>query len=838
MALGLSSEALARKCARRPWTTVGAWLLAVVIATILIVTLIGDALTTDIGPTSNPESEQAHDLLRERFFVPGRESTELVLVRSTGQTVEDPAFREFVEELFADISALGPELIINGTNFYQSGYETLVSLDRHTTALVFTLSVGNGNWEGYWDLFKARGRDQWQNPTGAPSSDDDQAAYQVKTVNANAGGEVVIVESSNLTVDDGEYRQFVEDLVFDVVSLGRPVIWGAAYYYATGDESLVSEDRHATIIPLSINSWDNIGRVQALIDDARRNSDFDINITGGATLDEDFNELSTHDLKEGELMFGLPMAIIVLVFVFAALVAAALPLVVAIVSIIIALGLAMLFAQALTISIFLTNMVFMMGLAVGIDYCLFIIARFREERARGREKHEAIGRAGATASSAVFFSGMTVVLALTSLMLVRHDLFISLGLGAILVVSVTIVASLTLLPALLGLLGDRVDRLRLPFFYRLQSRSGEQSGGMWDRISRAVMRAPAVSILLSGGLLVAAAIPVIDIDIGTAGVSTFPDRFESKKGYLALQENFPAGLAEPVVIVVDGPIDDPAVQEGISRLRGLLADDDAFGPVHEQVNPKRDMARLEVPVAFGEARSDAATAAVKRLRGEYIPAAFVDDSATVLVTGETAEVVDHVNLGNNGLVMVIPFVLVLSFVLLTVVFHSLVVPVKAVIMNLLSVGAAYGLMVLVFQKGIGNDLLGFQQTETIEWWVPSFLFAVLFGLSMDYHVFLLSRIRERFQETGDNAGSVAYGIRSTGRLITGAALIMVAVFVGFASGDLVMFQQMGFGLAVAVILDATIVRSVLVPASMRLLGRANWYLPSWLNWLPEYRAEG
>jgi len=209
----------------------------------------------------------------------------------------------------------------------------------------------------------------------------------------------------------------------------------------------------------------------------------------------------------------------------------------------------------------------------------------------------------------------------------------------------------------------------------------------------------------------------------------------------------------------------------------------------------------------------------------------------VLVTGQTAEILDQISIGNNGMRVVIPFILALSFLLLMVVFRSLVVPVKAVILNLLSVGAAYGLLVLVFQKGVGNELFGFTQVETIEWWVPAFLFAVLFGLSMDYHVFLLSRIRERFLQTGDNTESVAYGIRSTGRLITGAALIMVAVFVGFASGDLVMFQQMGFGLAVAVLLDATIVRSVLVPASMKLLGDKNWYLPSWLRWLPHLAVE-
>lgn len=287
-----------------------------------------------------------------------------------------------------------------------------------------------------------------------------------------------------------------------------------------------------------------------------------------------------------------------------------------------------------------------------------------------------------------------------------------------------------------------------------------------------------------------------------------------------------------------GAVDELSVQEGIERLTAGLEEDDAFGDVDQKINPGRDLARLAAPVAGGDHSSAAAMDAVKRLRGDYIPAAFAGVLAEALVTGETAGTLDYINVANRGLLVVIPFVLVLSFLLLTVVFRSLVVPVKAIIMKLLFVGAAYGLLVLVFQKGWANDFFGSHQVDTIEAWVPVFLFAVLFGLSMDYHVFLLSRIRERFIQTGDNTGAVAYGIRSTGRLITGAALIMVAVFVGLASGDLVMFQQMGFGLAVAVLLDATIVRSVLVPASMKLLGDWNRYLPSWLEWLPRISAEG
>ena len=840
MAFGLSPKSLARRSAARPWLTIGIWGLLLIVAFGLIITLMGDALTTDIGPTGNPESEQAQNLVNERFSGAAEPSevTEIVLVRSTERTVEDPLFQSYIEGLFADISALGPDVIPSGTHYYQSGDESLVSLDRHTTAMILSIVPGQENWAKYFDVYISLGQDPWPIPADPLDPDRGKGEFSVHSFSAREGGELVIISSSKFATEDSEYRQFVEGLFYDIVALGRSVVWGGINY-TMGEESLVSGDGHATIMPFILGDSDRVGLIHAVIDNARSNSDFDISITGNATINKDFNDLSANDLKSGELQFGLPIAVFILILVFGALAAAAIPLAVAIVSIIVALGLSMLFAQAMTISIFLMNMVFMMGLAVGIDYCLFIIARFREERARGLEKNDAIERTGATASQAVLFSGVTVFLALIALILVPHDIFVSLGLGAVLAVSVTIVASLTLLPAVLSLMGDRVNRLRIPFVYKIQAKSDAQgSGGMWDRISRTVMRAPVISILLGAGLLIAAATPIFDMNTGTAGISSFPDSLESKRGFLALEQDFSAGLVSLTAIVIDGDIDSPVVQGGIDNLQAAMAPDDAFGDVVSlRISPQRDLAILEVPVGGGDASSEVAMAAVERLREDYIPAAFADVPARALVAGETAMSVDMINIGNDGMRIIIPFILVMSFILLMVVFRSLIVPVKAVILNLLSVAAAYGLLVLVFQKGVGNELFGFQQVDSIDWWVPAFLFAVLFGLSMDYHVFLLSRIRERFFQTHDNTGSVAYGIRTTGRLITGAALIMVAVFVGFAAGDLVMFQQMGFGLAVSVLLDATIVRSVLVPASMKLLGSWNWYLPRWLNWLPKISTE-
>jgi RND superfamily putative drug exporter len=350
---------------------------------------------------------------------------------------------------------------------------------------------------------------------------------------------------------------------------------------------------------------------------------------------------------------------------------------------------------------------------------------------------------------------------------------------------------------------------------------------------------PWISVTLSVGALVALALPALALDLGLSGVSTLPEGYDSRRAFEVLDGEFSAGRISPAEIVVVAPdVTVEAVQDGVERLKqGLAADGEGvFGEPTTEANDAGDLLLLTVPVA-GDPNSTAAHDAIKRLRSAIVPAAFDGVDADVLVTGETAGNEDFYNVIRTYAPYVFGFVLGLSFLLLMVVFRSIVVPVKALIMNLLSVSAAYGLLVLVFQKGIGSDMLGFQQTETIEAWLPLFLFSVLFGLSMDYHVFLLSRIRERFDETGDNASSVAFGLRSTAGMITGAAMIMVAVFTGFALGDIVPLQQVGFGLAVAVILDATIIRSVLVPASMELLGDWNWYLPSWLQWLPRLQVE-
>ena len=493
----------------------------------------------------------------------------------------------------------------------------------------------------------------------------------------------------------------------------------------------------------------------------------------------------------------------------------------------------------------------MIGLAVGIDYSLFIVSRYREERARDVPIQEAIALAGATASRTVFFSGVTVVLALAGLLIVPMNIFVSLGLGAITVVVSAVAAGLTLLPAVLSVMGDGVDRLEIwiPGLRKrcrgAQCADEEHEEGhfnYWDRFSRAVMGVPVLSLVVSVGILVAASISYFDINTGSSGVSTLPEDYRAIKGFAALQQEFGFGGDNPVEIVIVGNnAGSAAVQEAVDKLElSLDADPDkAFAPPRPlETNDAGDLALLSVPVV-GDVSGEATVRAVRRLRDVYIDSAFRGvPGVEVLVGGQTAGAIDYYDVASTYQPWVIAFVLALSFVLLLVAFRTIVVPIAAILMNLLSVGAAYGILVLVFQKGVGNEIFGFPQTETIEAFMPLMLFAILFGLSMDYQVFLLSRIQEQFNKTGDNAESVVYGVGTTAGLITGAALIMVAVFGGFALGELVALQQFGFGLAVAILVDATLVRTVLMPSILKLLGNRSWYLPGFLTWLPDLRVEG
>jgi RND superfamily putative drug exporter len=647
--------------------------------------------------------------------------------------------------------------------------------------------------------------------------------------------EFIIVESATTTANDPAFGSFVDSLVTDLQAVKEV---DSVASYRNGGEGLVSADGHTALVTATLtgdkeDAADTAKPVVAVIDAADGSDGFRVTTVGFGSVEGEITSELEKTLKQGELI-GIAVALVVLIIVFGAVVAAGVPIIVALLSIFVAIGATALVSNAVEMSDFVTFIITMIGLAVGIDYSLFIVQRYREERARGRAKIEAISMAGATASRTVFFSGMAVAIALAGMLIVPDPVFRSFAVGAILVVAVTVLAAMTLLPAVLSLLGDRINWLSLPFIGKRGEIKG--SGGLWGLTTRAVTVHPVLSVAVSGGLLVALALPVFSINLGSVGISTLPDASDPRHAFDVLNEDFSSGVLTADIVVDASDINTSGVQDGIDKLIVALDSDEFFGASTVEKNESGDLALITTAMP-GDFSSDASKAALERLRGDYIPAAFDGDAAKVYVGGPTAETVDSVQVQKDYLPFVFAFVLGLSFLLLLVAFRSIVVPAKAVALNLLSVGAAYGILVLVFQEGIGTSLLGFQEAPVIESWLPLFLFAILFGLSMDYHVFLLSRIKERYDETTDNREAVAHGLRQTASIITGAALIMVAVFAGMASGDLVIFQQVGFGLAIAILIDATIIRMVLVPASMELLGDWNWYFPRWLEWVPDVRVE-
>jgi RND superfamily putative drug exporter len=652
----------------------------------------------------------------------------------------------------------------------------------------------------------------------------------------------VIVRSADLTVEDPGFKAYVDRLTGTIRDLGPSVVQSVSTYYETKDPTVVSRDKHATLIPVVMAGSvdDALKHVDKLHETvmAAQGGGFRIAQTGDASLNEMFTNLAEKDLQRGEI-FGVPAALIVLLIVFGAVLAACMPLLLTVISIILALAITALIGQVYPMNIFVLNILTMMGLAVGIDYTLFVISRYREERARGLEKIEAIAVTGATANRAIFFSGMTVVLAMIGMVIIPIDVMIGMGVGVMLVCFTTLITALIALPALLSLLGDRVNSLRVPFIGRYVTKRMNGHVGIWERLSHSIMRRPVVWLAVAAVALLALAAPALVLETGspTQSAALLPDNQYAKQGWDVLDRDFSLGKANPVMIVVDGPAASPRVKQAVTRLESAMKSDGHFGPAQVSVNKAGDLTLVTTMLA-GDPVGEATQTIVKDLRSDLVPGAFANVPARVYVTGNTAGVVDYLNFFGSWMPVALVVVLSLSFVLLLVAFRSIVIPAQAIAMNLLSVGASYGLLVLVFQKGVGAGLLGLTQVDTIEAWVPLMLFSLLFGLSMDYQVFLLSRIKERYDVTGDTREAVAHGLGNTGGIITGAAAIMVCVFGGMATGEMVQFQQMGFGLAVAIFIDATVVRTIIVPAAMELLGERNWYLPRWLEWLPNVSVEG
>ena len=643
--------------------------------------------------------------------------------------------------------------------------------------------------------------------------------------------EMVVVTAPGGSIGDAANRARIDRLSKNLEDLGPSIVKRVSDPFAPGVKGLVSRDGTAVLIPVTMagdesTATDNIGKVLT-VSKAADGSGLAVQVAGQAASADDSNRIAESDLAKGESI-GIPVALIVLLVVFGTLVSALLPIGLAIVAIVVAMALTGVIGQAYPLSFFVTNMITMMGLAVGIDYVLFIVSRYREERARGSATDAAIAVASRTASRAVLFSGITVVVALVGLLIVPTTIFLSLALGAILVVIAAVAAAMTLLPAVLILLGDRIEKGRVGRLLpsRLRRSSGE-GGRFWPWAVGGVMRRPLISLLAVAGLLLLAAVPYLGIRTGASGVTSLPASAQSRQAYETMQREFNVGVLAPARIPLVGGPASAENQPEIAAIRRGIAGDPMFGQPTIEPGATAHGAVLDVPIN-ADPNSTAATDAVTRLR-----------SMTDLpVGGDAAQNLDYFNISANYQPIVFALVLSLSFLVLLIAFRSVVIPAVAIVMNLLSVGAAYGLLTLVAQDGHGAGIFGFQRVPVIEAWIPLFLFAVLFGLSMDYHVFLTSRIRERYEATGNTRVAVSEGITSSARLITGAALIMVAVFAGFASGQLVMFQEMGFGVAVAILIDATLVRTVLVPATMTMLGRWNWYLPSFLGWLPRVNVEG
>ena len=648
-----------------------------------------------------------------------------------------------------------------------------------------------------------------------------------------------------------------------------------------------SEDRTTIMISTPFVQGNLVPPLVHLLDEYSDN-DFQYYFIGSESVQYAFQELAEQDLVTGETI-GISVAIIILALVFGAVTAALIPVVLAVASIFVAIGLVAILGQAVDLNDFVPNIMTMMGLAVGIDYCLFILSRYKEERQKGFNKHDSIVNSGSTAGKAVMFSGLTVVFALVGMFVIPEKTFHALGVGAILVVFVAVMAGITLLPAIVGILGDKVNSFKVPkiaalvlysigflyiaitqelgpdllivsgivmlfivFLSILKNRGisikfltpkedkSTDEGGFWNTITLAVMAKPLTSMALAFVFLASLSYFYFDLEKGTSGLSALPEDEPMRVGFEILNDKYGFGLDAPANVVIDADVSSPEISKAINLLEQQMIDDDSFLEPEVQIEPTVNFAELTSLIP-GDPQNQPALLAIDRLRNIIIPSAFEGiptSNYEIYVGGISAEVVDSVKMTDDYFPIVLAIVLLLSLILLLFAFRSITISIASIIMNLLSVGASYGLLVLVFQKGFLIDLIGFQQVDQLEFWLPLFMFSILFGLSMDYHVFMLSRIKENFDETNSTDKSVAFGLRKTASIITGAALIMVAVFGGFALGDITFFQSMGFGLGAAVLIDATIVRSILVPSVMKILGKKAWYLPSWLNWLPNISIEG
>jgi RND superfamily putative drug exporter len=651
-------------------------------------------------------------------------------------------------------------------------------------------------------------------------------------------GETVLIQSRKLAADAPAFRAAIQEVVTRVSAV--PAVANVRSPLDPAHHEQISADRRSATVAFDIrgdpdDAAAKIDPVVAAVEQAQAaHPGLRISEFGAATKDEQINESVAKDLERAGLL-SLPVTLIVLLVAFGALVAAGIPLLLALTAVIAALGLLALPSHVWPVDENVSAVVLLIGLAVGVDYSLFYLKREREERAAGRSEAAALEAAAATSGRSVLISGVTVMIAMAGMFVTGDPTFSSFAMATILVVAIAVLGSLTVLPALLSRLGDRVNKLRVPLLHRLQRPEG---GRLWGALIDRVLRRPLLAAVVSAGVLVALALPALGMKTVAPGAEALPQDIPAVQAYNRLQQAFP-GEADPAVVVVKAPsVDAPRVKAALGELeRRALASGQVHEPITTTVNRERTVARIELPTS-GNGEDAASKAAVSTLR-EIVPETVgALDGVDAGVTGTAASSQDFSDALRGAAPLVFLFVLGFAFLLLLVTFRSLVIAVKAIVLNLLSVAAAYGVLVLVFQHGWAKGLLGFDYTGGVMVWLPVFLFVILFGLSMDYHVFILSRIREAYDGGMKTDDAIRRGIKTTAGVVTSAAVVMVFVFGIFATLSLIMMKQFGVGLATAVLLDATIVRGVLLPATMKLLGDWNWYLPRWLRWLPRVKLEG
>ena len=664
-------------------------------------------------------------------------------------------------------------------------------------------------------------------------------AGRAQRILANAGfntpaSESVLVQSPDLVATHPSFQSAIA-VVVQTVALQRDVtnIRNPLETPATQ----ISRDGHSALIQFDIRGKreDAQDRVQPIMDAVataqHANPSFRIEEFGYASANHVLSHVYNEDFAKAEKL-SIPFTLVVLLLAFGSLVAAGIPVLLAFSAVLAAIGLNEVLSHLVPAADAARSVILLVGMAVGVDYSLFYVRREREERAAGLEPHSALARAAATSGLAVLISGGTVLIAMAGMFFAGHGIFTSIALGAMTVVFVAMVGSLTVLPALLHKLGDKVERGRIPFLGRLRRPAGESR--LWGAILRPVLRRPAVAVTVGGGALLLATLPVLGMHTKLPSYVDLPHSLPIVRAYEHITEAFP-GSQTPAEVVVQAPDVTAPVYERVYReaQTKALATGVLFQPFHVFVNPVKTVARIELSVV-GSGDDATSYAALRTLRTDVIaPLLPKLPDATVAVTGQTAGTYDFNELMKSRAPFVIGFVLALAFVLLLITFRSIVIPITAIVLNLLSVGAAYGLLIMIFQWGHLEGVLGYSSNHAIAAWLPLFLFVILFGLSMDYHVFIISRIKELHDRGLSTEQAVERGILRTAGTVTAAAIVMVAVFGIFAGLREIDVKQMGVGLALAILIDATVIRAVLLPATMKLLGEWNWYLPRSFERLPQ-----